>query len=391
MSRPTAVLAAAAAALLLAAAAAADAQVGPAPAPEPAPAAQAAPQPEQGAGGAVHRAAALPSEPAESVAPEDVVDVPVEFTVRNRNRTRSRCSADGESYTVRGHLTAPARVLEQRDPAVTLYLHGTNTGEWIWRLDVDGRNYVEEMAARGHASVTVDRLGYGDSDHPHGLDTCSGAHADIADQIVSRLRSGDYETGGAEPAEFSAVFLGGHSSGGLVAEAVAASFHSVDGLLMSGWAAVGITGETNRRFLAAYETCLDGGEPYARSGDPAGYVHFDSTEEDFLAGGLGEDAPAAVVQEVRRHYTRSPCGVLISEPAGILADLELVGDIEVPVRLVYGERDALRQGVEGYADLFTASSDVTEQTLPEAGHFVTVDANAPRFYDGAARWLRRHG
>lgn len=322
--------------------------------------------------------------------PEGVVDLPVEFAVDNVNRTRGQCSADGEQYTVRGHLTAPAAVLAAEDPAIMLLVHGTNTGEWIWRLDVQGRNFAHELAARGHASVTIDRLGYGSSDIPDGFATCSGAHSDIAQQVVEQLREGDYTVDGDDAVAFDTVFMGGHSSGALVAETAAASFGGVDGLFLTGWAAVGITNDTNRRFLTAYETCLEGGEPHSEPGDPRGYVHFDATLDDFVEGGLGPDAPPEVVAAVEERWGPNPCGVMVSEPMAILYDLGLVGEIDVPVHLVFGSLDVLRQGVEGYPGLFTSSSEVTETTLENAGHFVTVDEGSERVYDAAAAWMERH-
>ncbi|MDE3723837.1 alpha/beta hydrolase [Nocardiopsis sp. N85] len=326
--------------------------------------------------------------PAET--PPGVVDLEVEFTVDNVNRTRGQCSADGEEYTVRGHLTAPEAVLAADSPSVALLIHGTNTGEWIWRLDVEGRNYVDELAERGHASVTIDRLGYGSSDIPEGFASCSGAHADIAHQVVERLRAGDYEVRGDDPVAFDTVVMGGHSSGALVAESVAVSFGGVDGLFLTGWAAVGITDDTNRRFLTAYRTCLEGGEEHTDPGDPRGYVYFDPTLEDFVEGGLGPQADPAVVAEIEGLWGRNPCGVMVSEPMAILYDLDLVGEIDVPVHLVFGAHDVLRQGVEGYPGLFTSSPDVTETTLADAGHFVTIDAGAELLYDTAAEWMERH-
>lgn len=322
--------------------------------------------------------------------PEGVVDLPVEFTVDNINRTRGQCASDGEEYTVRGHLTAPEEVLSADHPSVSLLIHGTNTGEWIWRLDVESHNYVHALAERGHASVTIDRLGYGSSDIPDGFASCSGAHADIAHQVTEQLREADYTVEGDDPVAFDTVVMGGHSSGALVAETAAASFGSADGLLLTGWAAVGITDDTNRRFLTAYQTCLEGGEEHAEPGDPSGYVYFDPTLEDFLDGGLGAHADPAVVAEVERHWGRNPCGVMISEPMAILYDLDLVGEIDVPVHLVFGAHDVLRQGVEGYPGLFASSPEVTDTTLADAGHFVTVDAGAELLQEGAAAWLERH-
>ncbi|MET8825872.1 alpha/beta hydrolase [Streptomyces sp. NPDC004610] len=349
-----------------------------------------------------------PAAPAAETAPllpaAEVIDLPVEFEVVNRNRTASQCTSDGKPYTLRGHLTAPRSLLETAAeggdgaPAVTLYVHGTNTGEWVWRLDPPGprAGLTHELARRGHASVSIDRLGYGASDIPDGFASCSGAHADMAHQIVQQLRSGAYtaeDTPGAPDGRprFDRVFLAGHSSGALVAETVAASFDgAVDGLLLTGWAAVGVTGETNRRFLAAYAVCQQGGEPKDKAGDPKGYVHFDPVREDFLAGGFGPGTDPEVLADVAPLWPRNPCGVMASEPAGILTDLQLIGRIDTPVFLAFGAEDILRQGVEGYPALFTASDDVKTVTLADSGHFVTLDQDAARLQDEIDRWLDTH-
>src|SRR3954471_12291137 len=122
--------------------------------------------------------AALPAAPAHAVGP--IADVPVAFRVQNTNTSQVPCQSDGASYVVRGHLTGPrsARV-------VTLYYEGFESGEWNWRFRrVPGYDYAADMAERGHASVTLDQVGYGASGHPFGFATCFGAQADIAHQII---------------------------------------------------------------------------------------------------------------------------------------------------------------------------------------------------------------
>ena len=66
-------------------------------------------------------------------------------------------------------------------------------GESFWSFAAAPRyDYAAALARAGHASVVIDRLGYGASGHPDGNQTCLGAQADIAHQIVGKLRSGDY-------------------------------------------------------------------------------------------------------------------------------------------------------------------------------------------------------
>jgi alpha-beta hydrolase superfamily lysophospholipase len=320
--------------------------------------------------------------------PAETVDIPVSFAVADVDRSASRCASDGRAYTIRGHLTVPAAVLARPRPAVTLYIHGTNTGEWIWRVPAaDGVTFVAGEAARGHASVTIDRLGYGSSDRPNGFASCTGAHADIVHQIVGQLRAGTYHADGVRAPRFSRVVLAGHSSGALVAEIEAYSFHDIDGVISLAWAAVGLTPDTSRRFFTAYRSCLTAARTPDRPGD--GYVPFDGSREDFLAGGLSASASPAVVRAVAPLYAAAPCGVMASEPMAILQDLPRISQVDVPVFLVFGARDVLRQNVERYPLLFTGSRDVTTLTLPDSGHFVTVDVGAAQARDAVAAWLDR--
>src|SRR6476619_5002225 len=94
-----------------------------------------------------------------------IASTPVSFQVKNTNTTTAPgCAPDGGTYTVRGHLTAPKK---GKQAGVTLYLHGLGLGEWLWNFQpVKSYNFVAGMARLGHASVTVDRLGYGASGKP---------------------------------------------------------------------------------------------------------------------------------------------------------------------------------------------------------------------------------
>src|SRR3954467_372395 len=149
------------------------------------------------------------------------VDEPIAFQVQNTNTSQVPCQSDGASYVVRGHLTGPRSA-----SAVTLYYEGYDSGEWNWRFRrVPGYDYAADMAERGHASVTIDQVGYGASGHPFGLATCFGAQADIAHQIIGQLRGRG----------FRKVVLAGHDIGGGIAEIEAYSYHDVDALMLFTW------------------------------------------------------------------------------------------------------------------------------------------------------------
>src|SRR5256714_6526916 len=149
-----------------------------------------------------------------------IVEVPVAFQVVNSDTSGAPCNparpSDGRTYTVRGHLTGPrAALLAQRSGAVTLYLFGYEGGEWNWDLkNVSGYDYAAEMARLGHVSLTIDELCYGASGHPNGNDTCMGAQADVAHQIVSQLRAGNYTFGSGSGVPLSAGAPPGPHVGG---------------------------------------------------------------------------------------------------------------------------------------------------------------------------------
>src|SRR5436305_2853309 len=131
--------------------------------------------------------------------PPRVVSLPVAFRVVNSNTSAAPCSSDGAAYTVRGHLIGPRSALSNgRGGAITAYLYGYEGGEWNWDLrSPPGYAYANQMARRGHVSLTLDELGYGKSDRPaDGNGICVGSEADMTHQIIEQLRHGSYRPPG---------------------------------------------------------------------------------------------------------------------------------------------------------------------------------------------------
>lgn len=336
------------------------------------------------------------------LAAENIVDVPVTFTVRNTNRSKTGCRTDGATHRVRGHLTAPASVLSGEKRAITLYQHGIAAGEWYWRLDVPGYHYAEELAKRGHASLTLDRLGYGTSDRPDGLGTCIGAEADIAHQIVGQLRAGSYALGSTAdasgkggkpgldgPVGFDTVTLAGQSNGGQVVQIEAYSFGGIDGLMIMDWTDRGLTPEANSRFFSALQSCMAGGRPSRNASDPSGYVYYDLGPDQFRRGNF-HDTEQRVMDAATPHQNRHPCGDMTSQLDSVFTDLEHLKSVKVPVLLVYGDDDARVTGGAAHRRLFTgAETELID--IPGAGHYATMARSAPRTFDRIDAWLDARG
>ncbi|MEV1007065.1 alpha/beta hydrolase [Streptomyces sp. NPDC049881] len=317
---------------------------------------------------------------------EDIVDLPVSFTVVNQNRTLAACAVDGETYTVRGHLTAPRALLDQaaagEETAITLYEHGIAAGEWYWRLDAEGYHHAEELARRGHASLTIDRLGYDSSDRPDGLGSCIGGQADMAHQITEQLRDGSYDIEGGETYAFDRIFLAGQSNGGQVVQIAAYSFQDVDGLVIMDWTDLGLTPQANARFFTSLQSCLQGGED--------GYSYYDLGSEEFATGNFNDTEPE-ILELAVPHQNAHPCGDMVSQLGGVLMDVQQIPEITVPVLFLYGEEDARVEGGEEHAALFTGAESTELVEIPEAGHYMGLARQAPLVHDTLADWLDRQG
>lgn len=315
------------------------------------------------------------------------------FSVENVNGSALSCSSDKKSYTISGDLVGPTRLLEAPPPdqPVTLYLHEFSFGRFFWEFGaVPGWDFVGDLASAGHMSLVVDRLGYDASGHPPGGDTCLGAQADIAAQLVRKLQSGSYTRADGHPSpRFARVALAGHSVGAGVAELAAHSFADLGlaGLIVFGWADADYSARSIEQSLKQGADCIPGGEP-AEAGGPSGYAYFGNTDADFQQNVFHSAAPD-VVAAATAMRNRDPCG-----DNATLARIAVVNSlnlekISVPVLLVFGENDAVFQdgAAENQAERFSGSADVKLVTFPNAGHALTLEAPAPEVRGTVAGWL----
>ncbi len=317
------------------------------------------------------------------------VSIPISFQVENVNRSKVECASDGNTYTVRGHIVGPSKDLRKDTvESTTLYLHGLSFGEFFWNFQqAEGYDYAEDQALEGHVSVIIDRLGYVSSDKPNGNQICVGSRADMAHQRVRALRSGDYQVtpDGTAP-RFENVVLAGHSYGSQIAQVEAYSFGDIDGLIVVSYA-----DRIQSELLmesAAYATqiCADGGLRVGAVG-PAGYAPFGPPEGAPTA--LFNSAIPPVENAALQLLTIDPCGDVASFPKAVEVDLANVASITVPVLVVTGGSDALFPPPAGpdQASLFTGSDSVSQTTLPDTAHAVTLEATHELFVSTIDEWL----
>jgi pimeloyl-ACP methyl ester carboxylesterase len=337
--------------------------------------------------------AAIAATPASGAVRTGIVDQRVEFEVRNVNRSKLPCGASGAGVTIAGSLVGPSEALADRGrPAnVTLYLHEFSFGEWLWHFPDPAYDYATHQARAGHVSVVVDRLGYDNSTRPRGFDTCLGADADIAHQIVSQLRTGSYRTEGLRPRAFERVVLAGHSGGGMSAQIEAYSFGDIDGLMLFSHADQGFSAYGISEGLRQGVTCALGGEP-TEPGGPGGYAYFGATPTAWTRN-FFHDAEPRVVDAALPLRNRDPCGNVASFATGALVDVLRIREITVPALLLFASDDSLYdQPAAGrnQARLFTGSSDVTLEFFG-GGHALPLQRSAPELRVTVSDWLTRRG
>ena len=316
----------------------------------------------------------------------NIVELPVTFSVDNTNRTTVPCASDGKPYTIRGHIVAPRAAL--KDPqAATLYLHAVTQGEFYWQFDaVPGYNFARQQAEAGHVAVTIDRLGYGASDKPPGLDSCFGSQADTANQVVTALREGDYTADGGDAVAFDKVFLAGHSAGGLTATIAAYSFpDNIDGLINFGWADQTTAPFTATELADTTARCLSGGDP----GAPPNYAEF-GTDGDRI---LFHSATQEVRDAVDRMTNPDPCGDILSFGPAVTADQIGIPRTTAPVLIVAGEKDALfpPPALQLQGARYVGNPDVRVEQLADTAHGFNYEASHLESVALVDSWLTEHG
>jgi pimeloyl-ACP methyl ester carboxylesterase len=314
-------------------------------------------------------------------------------------------------YEIHGDIVGPANVLKAGSTAngITLYLHGFGHGEWIWNMGVPGYNFAKEMAATGHTSLIIDRLGYDQSAKPAAGRSSIGVQAEITHQIIGKLRTGDYKTDSGTPWRFNGVALAGLSAGGLIAEREVEIYNDVDALGVFGW-----YDEIND---GTYGTPLvvgpDGAFPQMAAlcvSSTSGYEYFGQTADEFQRINFAPNANPSVVKEAIRQRNPDPCGDALSIPDILIqgtliqgaastsfSQLGVIGEKQVPTLLMWGDQDGTFQMPKtaerqlyvyqsAYASAHANPTLVQQSIIPGSGHLLPL-GNPSVFRAGLGGWL----
>lgn len=306
-----------------------------------------------------------------------VVEEPISFQVTNPLNPLA-------TYTVRGEIIRPAAGCSA---SVLLAMHGLSYGAWAWDFPLRPETYsvARALAARGYATVTVDRLGYGSSagagapDQPNGYTLTVEGYAEMAAQMARQLRSGTYQA--ATKTAFARVGLIGHSAGSEIVELAAGLHPKIADVLI----ATAYTHEpfVNNQWLL--REWVPGDNVRAAQDD---YEYFETNPtiraQDFY---VLSNADSDVVELDNSMANLTPSGEIYSinpQPSRFV-----IGLIKIPVLLVLADKDELFPARFGANEmrLFLSAADKTLVVAPNNGHTFMLHRNAPVTNTAIADWL----
>jgi pimeloyl-ACP methyl ester carboxylesterase len=276
--------------------------------------------------------------------------------------------------------------------SVQLLVHGGTYNRYYWDLpyDPDRYSYQRDMAAHGHATFAVDLLGAGRSTRPSGARLLVGAEAASLHDVVGHLRAG--RAGGVR---FDRVVIAGHSVGSGIVAVEAATYHDVDGVILTGITHVpSVPALTTGAGTGLEPASLD---PRFAGADPAYFVTKPGARAGLFYAKKDSDPRVIAADEAIKDAVSAP-GMATVAVFGIV--LPATANITVPVLQAVGANDVLFCGVLALHDCSTAASlrareapyygaaaSLTTYVLPGAGHSLALHENAADYRDATRAWL----
>jgi pimeloyl-ACP methyl ester carboxylesterase len=279
--------------------------------------------------------------------------------------------------------------------AVEVLIPGLTYGASYWNFPLDPArySYVRAATAAGFATLAIDRLGTGASDHPPAADVTATAEAFALHDVVQRLHAGQ-----AGPVRFRTVILVGHSYGSDVALREAAAYADVAGVISTGWLTAG-NPAGHLQVRDSYDASASDDPKFAHARLPTGYVTTrpGTRSADFYNTSY---ASAAVIKQDEALKETVTSGELASVTVPVpQASTRL---IHVPVLLADGQDDSLdcSPSLPGVSCASAAALIAREQAnyapqaclhafvLPKSGHSINLHPDAPQWFAAATRWIR---
>lgn len=252
-----------------------------------------------------------------------------------------------------------ASAREGKPPAVLVLVHGITYGTWYWDLPYQPDTYsaVDYITKHGYATLNIDRLGEGRSDHPASALVTNDTNAETVHQLVQKLRGGEI---GDVP--FGHVGLVGHSYGTVTSWLETAKHNDADMVIGTGY---------GNRFKA------DAGVQLFSGLQPASTVPVTAGEPWALDPGYLQPRPGSRAEPLYNVENTDPgvmatdeklANTVTAEELGLFAVREYDGtakNIKIPTFLVNGEKDTIFCGPNEIACTTSGTTEDGPEALEE--------------------------
>ena len=296
------------------------------------------------------------------------------------------------TYQVHGWLCARPPLAGR---IVQVLISGATYGHvyWDFPYQPERYSYVQALTAAGYATLNLDRIGIGQSDHPSPDQVTIDSNAFVIHQVVQALRAPRLAG-----VAFPKVVLVGHSLGSAIAIVEAATYHDVDGVILSGFGH-GFGPGAQALPAALYPALYDprfSTLPQASSSGSYYLTTVPGTRGLFYNQADADPGVIAVDEQTKETVT-------VEETNGFLGvvgfpdfrPLESISQgINVPVLSVIGGEDSLfcvtQACLQAEPSYYTSAPVFEQVVLPNAGHDLNLHLNALDWFSIAQNWTDRH-
>ncbi len=300
-------------------------------------------------------------------------------------------ATDPTVYHVAGWLCANG---SPAGKTVQLLVHGLSYDHqyWDWPQSPQTYSYTRSATDAGYATFSIDRLGDGISDHPvDGSSVTAESGAYVLHQIVQDLRAGTIGH-----TAFTKIITVGHSYGSITSAYEAATYHDVDGTILSGL----LHDYTPASFTAAandfYPATSD--PKFASSGLNNTYLTTVPGTRTQLFFNTANASQAVIAEDEALKQTGTT-----GEVGSFTAAGPLTPQISVPVLLVMGDSDYLfcdpasglpctnkNDILARESSHFSPQAQLEAYVQPNSGHDLNLHKNAHLWFEFATNWANHH-
>jgi pimeloyl-ACP methyl ester carboxylesterase len=274
---------------------------------------------------------------------------------------------------------------------------------WDFPLRPQQYSYVRALTNAGYATLNLDRLGTGQSDLPPGDQVTVAAQAYVIHQIVKALH-----TGQGPASSLGKVILVGHSLGSAIAIDEANRYADMDGVILTGFLHTFAPAASIVGYLV-FDVAPDIRVFHHRHLPPGYFTTPPGTLAIFLSR---QNTDTDVIAHLEAGKDIAPDG----ESAGfvrVVTSPALVQGIRVPILSVVGQDDVNfctppscpeAQAEPAFYDCHSQSAgarnlvaticapraELELVVIPNAGHILNLQRNAPTWFALARHWSDRH-